>query len=96
MNYRFLPAAETDLNDAVDYYEACQPGLETDFLIEVHSAVSRIMEYPDGWTKVSANCRRCLTNRFPYELIYTIKGESILILAIANQHRHPDFWKNRS
>ena len=95
MNYRFLPAAEIDLNDAVDYYETRQMGLGTDFLIEIHRTVARMMDYPDGWTKVSANCRRCLTNRFPYEIIYTIKGDSILILAVANQHRRPDFWKGR-
>lgn len=95
MIYRFLPKAEIDLNDAVDYYETCQPGLGTDFLLEVHQTVARIVEYPDGWIEVSPNCRRCLTNRFPYELIYTIVDNSILILAVANQHRHPDFWKSR-
>lgn len=35
MIYRFLPQAEQDLNDAVDYYETCQSGLGTDFLIEI-------------------------------------------------------------
>ena len=95
MNHLFLPNAKQDLNDAVDYYETCQAGLGTDFLIEVRQAISRILEYPDGWTEVSKNCRRCLTNRFPYELIYTIEDHSILILAVANQHRHPHFWKNR-
>lgn len=96
MTYRFLPKAEIDLNSAVDYYESCQSGLGTDFLLEVHNAITRILKYPDGWTEVSANCRRCLTNRFPYEIIYAIEDDSILILAVANQHRHPDFWKKRN
>ncbi len=94
MKYRFLPKAEIDLNEAVNYYEKCQPGLETDFLIEVHKSIERILQYPDGWTEVSVNCRRCLTNRFPYEIIYSIENDFILILAVANQHRHPDYWKN--
>jgi len=95
MIYRFLPKAEIGLNDAVDYYESCQAGLGTDFLLKVHQTISRIVEYPDGWTEVSSNCRRCLTNRFPFEIIYSIQDDFILILAVANQHRHPDFWKNR-
>jgi plasmid stabilization system protein ParE len=95
MNYRFLPQAESDLGDAIDQYETCQPGLGSEFLIEVRQTVARIIEYPDGWTQVSENARRCLTNRFPYEIIYTIEGGMILILAVANQHRHPDFWKSR-
>jgi len=27
MNYRFLPEAELELNQAIDYYETCQTGL---------------------------------------------------------------------
>ena len=95
MSYRFLPQAEHDLSDAVDYYEMRQPGLGTEFLIEIRQTISRIMEYPDGWTQVSVKARRCLTNRFPYEIIYALEDGSILILAVANQHRHPDFWKKR-
>lgn len=95
MTYRFLPKAEIDLNHAVDYYEHCQAGLGTDFLIETHNAIDRILEYPESWTEISPNCRRCLTNRFPYEIIYSVEGDMILVLAVANQHRHPDFWKNR-
>jgi plasmid stabilization system protein ParE len=95
MNYRFLPQAERDLSDAVDYYEMCQSGLGTEFLIEIRQTIARILEYPDGWTQVSDNARRSLTNRFPYEIIYTIENDFVLILTIANQHRHPDFWKNR-
>lgn len=96
MNYRFLPQAERDLSDAVDYYEMCQFELGTEFLIEIRKTVAHILEYPDGWTQVSDNARRCLTNRFPYEIIYAIEDNTILILAVANQHRHPDFWKKRS
>jgi plasmid stabilization system protein ParE len=95
MIYRFLPQAERDLSDALDYYEMCQPGLGTEFLIEIRKAVARILDYPDGWTSVSDNARRCLTNRFPYEIIYAIEDNGILILAVANQHRLPGFWKNR-
>ena len=95
MKFRFLPAAEIDLNDAVDYYENRQLGLGMDFLVEVNKTVARIVEYPNGWIEVSVHCRRCLTNRFPYEIIYSIEKGWILILAVANQHRHPDFWKNR-
>jgi plasmid stabilization system protein ParE len=95
MTYRFLPKAEIDLNHAVDYYERCEAGLGTDFLIETHNTIDRILEYPESWTEISSNCRRCLTNRFPYEIIYSVEGDVILVLAVANQHRHPDFWKNR-
>lgn len=44
MNYRFLPQAERDLSDAVDYYEMCQSGLGTEFLIEIRQTIARILE----------------------------------------------------
>ncbi|MFH1897670.1 MAG: type II toxin-antitoxin system RelE/ParE family toxin, partial [Candidatus Desantisbacteria bacterium] len=71
MNYKFLSDAEADFNEAVEYYEECQLGLGTDFALEVYHAINRISEHPAGWTKVSSNCRRCLTNRFPFGVIYT-------------------------
>ncbi|MBU1262910.1 type II toxin-antitoxin system RelE/ParE family toxin [bacterium] len=95
MNYGFLPDAEADFNEAIEYYEECQAGLGNDFALEVHHAISRILEHPAGWTKVSPNCRRCLTNRFPFGVIYVVEQDSILILAIMNLHRHPACWKNR-
>lgn len=95
MTYRFLPKAENDLNDAIEYYERCQKGLGTDFLIEAHKTLERILQYPNSWSEISSNCRRCLTNRFPYEIIYSIEENAIIVLAVASQHRHPDFWKNR-
>ncbi len=95
MNYRFLPDAEADFNEAVEYYEECQTGLGADFASEVHLTIIRILEHPAGWTKVSLNCRRCLTNRFPFGVIYTVEQDSILILSIMNLHRHPDYWENR-
>ena len=95
MKYCFLPAAEMDLKDAVDYYENCREGLGREFAFEVSFAIDRILQYPDGWECVTENSRRCLILRFPYELIYTLENNYILILAIANQHRHPNSWKNR-
>ena len=38
---------------------------------------------------------RCLFKRFPYSVIYGIDVENIVIIAIAHQHRKPDYWQNR-
>ena len=94
MKYRFLPLAERDFQDAVDFYESSQQGLGADFAFEVSGAIERILQYPDGWEMISANARRCLTLRFPYEVIYAVEGDILIILAIANQHRKPGYWKH--
>lgn len=94
MKYRFLPLAERDFQDAVDFYESSQQGLGADFACEISGAIERILQYPDGWERVSSNARRCLTLRFPYEVIYAVEHNVVLILAIANQHRKPGYWKH--
>jgi hypothetical protein len=33
--------------------------------------------------------------RFPYGVFFTIKAESIDVLAVLHLHRHPDHWKER-
>ena len=36
MKLSFHPAAESELDLAIDYYEDCQPGLGNDFSLEVN------------------------------------------------------------
>jgi len=75
MRYRFHPDAEAELNEAVDYYEGCEDGPGLEFARAVLAAIQNICQYPLAWTLLSPNTRRCLPNRFPYGLVYQIKGE---------------------
>jgi toxin ParE1/3/4 len=95
MKFRFHPAADAELHRAVEYYEQRQAGLGLEFAEEVYAAIVRIVEYPDVWAPISRNTRRCLTNRFPYGIIYRIRKSSVHIIAVANLHRRPDYWKGR-
>ncbi len=48
MNYAFHPAAATELNEAADYYNDCQPELGWDFAREVYAAIQNILAYPEA------------------------------------------------
>jgi len=45
---------------------------------------------------MTQNSRRCLVKNFPYGIIYQEKENYILIIAIANLHRKPNYWINRT
>jgi plasmid stabilization system protein ParE len=94
---RFLQPAERELGEAVEYYEAQEPGLGFELFEEVWAAIERIEQYPEAWQPVSPRARRCHTNRFPYGVIYQIceEEDEILIVAVAHLHRKPGYWKNR-
>lgn len=95
MTFSFHPEAKEEFNKAIEYYETCESGLGYDFSIEVHATIQNIVSYPTAWPIVEEDIRRCLVNRFPYGIIYSIERDGIFILAVMHQHRHPDYWKNR-
>jgi len=95
MTFSFHPEAVTELNEAIDYYEVCEPGLGYDFSVEVFAGIQNIVNYPSAWPVMGEDVRRCLINRFPYGILYSIERGDIFILAIMHLRRHPDYWKER-
>ncbi|MEK6725341.1 MAG: type II toxin-antitoxin system RelE/ParE family toxin [Deltaproteobacteria bacterium] len=95
MTFSFHPEAKDEFNEAIEYYENCEPGLGYDFSIEAHAAIQNIADYPTVWPIIEEDVRCCLVNRFPYGIIYSIEQDGIFILAVMHQRRHPDYWKNR-
>jgi plasmid stabilization system protein ParE len=95
MRYYFHPQADEELDAAVRYYEDCQPGLGLEFAEEVYTTIARISSYPDAWSQISKNARRCLLNRFPYGVIFQVKSGMLRIVAVASLHRRPGYWKDR-
>jgi len=95
MNVFFHSQARKELELAVDFYEGCSPGLGYEFLEEIYATIGRIIQYPEGWSRYSARTRRCLTQRFPYGIIYHHAGDDIQILAVAHSHQPPGYWEKR-
>ncbi|MDJ0763576.1 MAG: type II toxin-antitoxin system RelE/ParE family toxin [Myxococcota bacterium] len=95
MQIQFLESAQAELDEAVDYYNCEAPGLGREFLTEVLNALDRIGSFPKAWHHCSKRTRRCQTRRFPYGIIYQIRKRKILVVAVANLHRKPDYWHDR-
>lgn len=95
MNYSFHPLAETELNEAIDYYNECQFDLGKEFNKEVYSTIQTISAFPKAWSLLSKNTRRCLLYRFPYGIIYQILKDEILIIAVMQLNKKHNYWKNR-
>lgn len=54
----FHPEAETELNDAADYYALQSPGLDRQFLGEIEQALAQIVAFPEASSLVHARTRR--------------------------------------
>jgi plasmid stabilization system protein ParE len=91
----FLAPAQAELAEAIAYYDVRKPGLGSQFAEEVQRSIERILQYPQAWSPISKRTRRCLTNRFPYALIYQIRDDVLLIVAVMHLRREPRTWKSR-
>lgn len=96
MRVRFLKVSQIELEEAIQFYEHEIPGLGATFLTEVVHTLNRIAKYPEAWQPFTKRTRRCQTRRFPYGVIYQIRKDEVLIIAVANLHRKPDYWKGRT
>jgi hypothetical protein len=95
MTFYFHPEAELELNSSIDYYEECRSNLGLEFANEVYSSIQRILEFPKAWQILEDDIRRCLTNRFPFGIIYYQRDNEIVILAVMQLNRKPGYWKER-
>jgi hypothetical protein len=95
MRYSFHPDAQKELLKAIDYYEECRSNLGLEFAKEVYSTIQRIIAFPLAWSDFSINTKRCLTNRFPFAVVYQIESDEIIIIAIVQLNRKPGYWKKR-
>jgi len=95
MEIKFLAPAEAEFLDAISYYNMQSEGLGYEFATEVKRTIERIIQYPEAWAKLSERTRRCRTNRFPYGVIYQVREEILLIVAVMYLGREPQTWKSR-
>lgn len=95
MNVRFLTLADEEVDDAVAWYNEQLEGLGRDFLDELDRVVRLVKTYPLLAPTIEEEVRRFLFSRFPYSLIYGLDENTIVIIAVAHQHREPRYWTDR-
>ena len=95
MNILLLDAAQFELDEAIEWYTNEAPGLGDALLVETLKAFKLIAQFPHAWHPLSAQARRCRLNRFPYSVIYAVEANEVLVIAIAHQHRKPNYWRDR-
>jgi hypothetical protein len=65
MDYFVHPLAQEEIDEVIAFYDNVDQNLGDDFLVELQSAISRLLQFPEAWQKVTPSARRCLFNRFP-------------------------------
>jgi hypothetical protein len=95
MTVEFLQAAEDEAEEAFRFYEQRQPGLGATFRASLAMALTRVEKSPLATPIIGADFRKCRLRRFPYNLIYCVRADRVLIVALAHDRRRPGYWHSR-
>jgi len=96
MIIEFLEDAEQELFESADWYESKETGLGRRFRNEVARVLDRIVEDPRLWRQRTGGYRRVNCPVFPYYIPFFIRGNKIIIAAVAHDHRKPGYWMSRA
>ena len=88
--------AKGDIKDGAEYYENQQTDLGHDFVDKIEEALIRIQQNPKQFPAIYREVRRVLVGRFPYQMLFFVKGVKIVVFAAFHTSRNSDKWKNRA
>lgn len=91
----YHPAASAEMIAAARVYEERVTGLGHRFLDAVDAALATLRRSPRLGRSDRRGRRRWLVRRFPYVIIYRVKGNFLHVLAVAHTSRMPGYWKSR-
>ncbi len=95
MPVRFHVEAEAEMSQAAAYYEAQQANLGGRFLTSVQDAINRIQINPLLFPVIEFDVRRCRTKTFPFDVLFQLHSDELVIVAIMHLHREPGYWEHR-
>lgn len=95
MTVRFVQEARQEFLDSILYYEDAEPGLGRRFRVELENTIRHLRDHPEIYRVRSAAQRRINLKTFPYYLPFIIREETVWVLAVAHESRHPRYWISR-
>ena len=100
MRPRVLEEAEAEILSAMVFYEDHQEGLGRDYFERVSETIESIAHDPRRYPvyegkRLSRVYRRAAVDRFPYIVVFQIRTDETLIVAVAHSSQQPGYWEGR-
>lgn len=95
MKVRQLTVASDELSEALIWYRQRSQRVAEDLWLRVFDAKRSILLYPFASPLIEHKLRRFVLSGFPYDLVYVVLDNEILIVAFAHHSRQPRYWKSR-
>ena len=95
---RYSSAAVRDLRAQLEHYAVTSPGLELNFVQAIRHAETLAIGSPEGFARIfdDADLRVIVIRRFPFRLIYRLRDDIVVIVAIAHTAMRPGRLADRA
>ncbi len=99
MNLRILSEAMVETHRAAQWYEDRRIGLGEEFLARFAVGIEAIKKNPSRYSKLripsKKHIRRYLLEQFPFSIVYELRSQEILVIAVAHGSQRPAYWLGR-
>lgn len=93
---RLHPAARWEIRRAFEWYQQeASPSVAAGFLDDFEQTLALLKNHPEIGEPGGSNTRRLIFQRYPYTVVYRLKGDTLEIVAIAHHSRQPEYWAGR-
>ncbi len=91
MEVVYHPLVRGDAEEALTYYRKISARLAAEFYAELRDTIDRASENPFRFHQADQGFRRANLKRFPYHVLYEIRAESIRVMLVRHNKRHPQY-----
>ncbi len=88
-------AAEADYLEALLWYGKRSQRAADNFESQFDEALAQIASAPLRFAHCDPRHRRFLMRRYPYQVVYRLEGDHVVVIAVAHAKRKPQYWKQR-
>ena len=92
----YRPEAVVDIRAAFDWYERQRNGLGEEFLAALAQAEDVVRRNPLSFRIIRRDARRVMLRRFPYQLVYRVVADVIVVVACFHGRRSPKRLQKRT
>ena len=83
------------MREAMLWYRERSPRAAENFWLRIQDARRSIALFPLAAPLVAKRTRRFILTGFPYDIIYSVLPNEIVIVAVSHHSRRPGYWKDR-
>ena len=89
MKLYYTDRAKEDIELAFGWYEKQRHGLGLEFLNCIEISIQNILRFPKMYQISHSSFHRCVINRFPFSIFYTIEHGKIIVHAVFDNRQDP-------